>query len=771
METTAPTKFLFRDHQDTDDDRVSGAGSDDVSSVHTDDDFDGQDDEFQSMTAMGIKHLCSELVELKEESDEDFYKAILSDYTTFIRIFEEVGVMEHEMDQLKSHVSDQKKLVDDLMDGLHENLWMGEVNKARDDSDDELIYMSELDAHVAEVSETLDILLVENRLDEALTILEKENEDLLRMEEENEHPPDMLQPIKSLISEVEATVTLQLTRFAENPRISAPELQTTLARLKRLGNGSIVNQLLFKYYHHRIATGTRRLEHLSLSFHDGIYIRDLSKLVFSLVSQAAKSFRMLNGEEKSADTRELTQWAEEEMKEFAGTFSTYVKSISDINGGLLTAVHCMEFALSYCSLLEGQGIDLSDQLVDGIRPCMEEVLKIHVEHYKKVIRIFTASDDWILGKYLVSGILASRDSAASEGEYPECCYLSNSGRKLVTLLQAIVEDVSPMLVLQMQTSIFEGLRDIYMEYVALLKEAVTYDLSHNEDPEVDSPDMLTRQVSIVANVSAMEDLFCRMIESNVPGDGFDLCFSNVLEATDLLRSRFCQEFTSRVMSLGSDCCCHAEIREDEQSLGGFDGLTPSPFFQVLFLELRKLERLSEEEAFDSSRLPELLRELIEAAFAWLENTRTNLDSDAYVHDLVLRYRENPEQFAVDSRFLVEIAEQGGYFSEDPSALESLSNSIRHSANPTLQRNIDAAAKESVRRLLEFEEEEENKNLLHTLGASDTDHITTEAEDGKPPDVSSPRDVTNTPVVEEDSVTTTQSVVEGLHVIEDLEDQK
>jgi hypothetical protein len=66
---------------------------------------------------------------------------------------------------------------------------------------------------------------------------------------------------------------------------------------------------------------------------------------------------------------------------------------------------------------------------------MEDVLLIHVDHFKKVIGIFTATDAWVLGRYLLSGILNESCSSNVIGERPEYCLLTSSGRKFVTVLQ------------------------------------------------------------------------------------------------------------------------------------------------------------------------------------------------------------------------------------------------------------------------------------------------------------------------------------------------
>lgn len=66
------------------------------------------------MTGKGIKHLCSELFELKAESDEDFHGNLFSNYSAFIRIFEQLQGMENETMLLKTQILAQKRLVKGL---------------------------------------------------------------------------------------------------------------------------------------------------------------------------------------------------------------------------------------------------------------------------------------------------------------------------------------------------------------------------------------------------------------------------------------------------------------------------------------------------------------------------------------------------------------------------------------------------------------------------------------------------------------------------------
>jgi len=344
--------------------------------------------------------------------------------------------MEKELIKLKTQVSTQKGLVKELIDGVYLKLLSEETMESiiEESEMDEPPPSNQLEVHIDDILEILDTLLSENRIDEAIAILETEEENFKRVEVElGDVPSDVLMLYKSVISERKAMLTLESTLVAENPRISAPELQKALVGICRLGESHLATQLLLRYYHSRIARGIHDLQNSKVFLH-GVYIRELSRLVFSMISQAARSFMKLYGE-ASPFSSEFIQWVYEEIEVFAVSFARYVISVSEVSSRLSTAVESVQFALSYCSLLESQRLVLRPCLIEHVRPCMEDVLLIHVDHFKKVIGIFTATDAWVLGRYLLSGILNESCSSNVIGERPEYCLLTSSGRKFVTVLQ------------------------------------------------------------------------------------------------------------------------------------------------------------------------------------------------------------------------------------------------------------------------------------------------------------------------------------------------
>jgi hypothetical protein len=342
------------------------------------------------------------------------------------RILEEVTGVENELVQLENHFLSHQRLVNDLKDRIYPKILS--INSTIEESIDivEPSQPSELEAHINDVSEMLDILMSENKLDEALQLLESAYED-----EALSNSDDEILLYNTIITEKKSMLIKQLIQMVENERIEGQELKSALTTLCRLGDTQFSIHLLLKYYHLCIVTGTNNMQWSNSSLNE-IYIRKLARFVFSKISQAAKSFAMLCGE-TSPYASELILWSYEETKSFITFFHKFVKSTSEVSVGLSSAIKALKFAVLYCSLLDKtQKLVLLPYLVKHLCPCMEEVLNTHINHFKKVIPIFSVSDSWILEKYLVSGMFGG---AGSSTEQPDYCLLTSSGRKVLTLLQ------------------------------------------------------------------------------------------------------------------------------------------------------------------------------------------------------------------------------------------------------------------------------------------------------------------------------------------------
>ncbi|KAI4301060.1 hypothetical protein L6164_034377 [Bauhinia variegata] len=714
--SSAPRKFRFRDHREIQIPMQSEPSSD-ISSVSSASDSES---DIESMTGKGIKHFCSELLELKVEASEDLQKNIFANYSAFLRILEEVKGVENEIVQLKDYYVTHKRLVKDLIDHIYPNILSQEIiyPTLEDHTDVISSLPSELEVHINDVSAKMDIFLSENRVNEALDILESSNEYYQSIQFEDPSPHSEITLYNSLISESKSLLMLKLTKISEDPKTSAPELQKKLAGLCRLGDSQLAVHLLLKYYHSRILTGTHNLQ-WSKSSSNGIYIRELAKFVFCLISQAANGFVILCGE-TSPHASELMLWACEETKSYINCLEKYLKCISDLSGGLSTAIKAIQFAVSYCSLLENQKLVLRPYFVKHLCPSVEEVLHRHINHFKKVIAIFSSSDTWVLDRYLVSGILGGGCSSQAVGQQPDYCVLTNSGRKFLTLMQAIMEDISPLVALQMGVPVLSELMNLFSEYIIILERALTYGTNVTEkgSSRVKLAESLPQHVSILANLSTLVQFLSVMVSRIFRGTGHgdsqlrentsdasqprevdDFLFF-IEEGSNKLRDIFCEQFILTVLSSYSSHELFPSIHNNDR-----DSPMPSHFFQIFSLELRKLEQLTEENIFEVDWMTGLLRDLIESIFIWVSK---NKEIHSTAKENMNSESDDSKQFILDVQFLVEIGMFGGYFSNDPLLLLTFMKSTFLSAGIDPYRDVNddgwaiKAATETIQKLLDIE---------------------------------------------------------------------
>ncbi|XP_026389417.1 exocyst complex component EXO84B-like [Papaver somniferum] len=659
--------FRFRDPENSDD-----STSDEYSDSSID------ESRLESMTGKGIKRLCSELVELKRASDGDFQRNICSNYSSFVRIFNEVGTMENEFIHLKQHVLTQRKLVKNLTDGIYRDLVSEESIET---IIEESLYEEHYQPSNLEITETMDILLSEHRLDEALGILEIWIRPLKIIQSEENPPMQVLISYSSAILERKSRLVNQLALVASHPRVAAPELRKALAGLQRLGESQLATHIMLKYYHHRLLNGISSMQSSKEYLH-GIYFKELAKFVFSVISQGAKSFETLHGD-KSPYASEFIQWTREALEVFVIYFDKHVKSDSEINGRLSAAVAAVGISFSFCSLLEAQSITLQPCLVKLMRPCMNEVLKMHIDHFKKVVGIFTATDDWVLGKYLISGILNERALPMITGRELEYCMLTNSGRKLTSMLQGIISGVLPLIDLQMEISVLNGLMELFREYIETLVKVIPCKMNILDagGSRVILAQALSQQVSVLANASALVDIFSitfRSIFMDNQNFGFqsenmgsrgkelDTWIVAIQQISNQLTTHFCQQFVHRFMcpDAGSRIC--AETYTDSQEDSELDqDFMPSSAFQVLFLEMRGLKNLVRQIfVTEVWRVEELLKELMETVFVWLSNCQDFWKAIEDKSTINVQQSRGFEQFIVDMHFLLEISRFGGFFSEN-----------------------------------------------------------------------------------------------------------
>ncbi|XP_047955514.1 exocyst complex component EXO84B-like [Salvia hispanica] len=709
MDSTSRPRFRFRDHRQemADDSSSEGHTTADSSSLHTDDD---DQPHLHSMTAKGVQHLCSELLEIKQESDHDFQKNIFSNYSAFLMIMKDIQVLQTELLGLKSQASLQKRLVQDFSDKIYSTLVSDDTTMLRETLP---VEMTVLDVHAQNVSDILDSLVSERRLDDALALLEVESE-YVQYLRPDEYSSEQIMSYKSTISGKRSALADQLTLVARHPRVPAPELQKALLGLCQLGENHLANELLLQYYHSRIASGVYNLQPSKGLFPNVLYIQQVAKCVCSMISQAVRSYVSLNGETHPYSL-ELTRWAAEEMGLFAACFVRYIESISDISGRLSAAVDALRIGISYCSLLETQRILVKHSFLELVRPYIEGVMQLHIDHLSRVMSVVASTDTWVLDRYYVSGIMTGTSSAIID-QHPECFYLTNSGRKFVTLFQSVAEEISPLIAFEMESSVLKGIMDLLTAYVVILESAITGDTDavEKEGFKINLPETPTQGVIILANLSTLVQFSSSIIRNLFDGVHqlefeMDSYATLVQDIYSRLKSYFLDHFISNIFSPNAGHESSPEIPDDSCR---YLDLTPSVPYLELYLEIKKLEKL---ECIDVGWLMSLFSEVMDATFEWI-STKSEIWT---ITENLLLNRTKFVQFILDTQFLVEMARHGDYLSEKAKTISD--NMIFHVETSFLSAdsnddewpaNMATAALQKLQQLLENEDAADEEGSSH-----------------------------------------------------------
>jgi len=170
--------------------------------------------------------------------------------------------------------------------------------------------------------------------------------------------------------------------------------------------------------------------------------------------------------------------------------------------------------------------------------------------------------------------------------------------------QAIVEDISPLVSLQMGSLVISGITNLFTEYIAILERALAYETSSTEQgsPRMKLAESLRQQVSILANLSTLV-LFLSIMVKNIfsctdqaelqvlenlsvvhQHQGLNDFLLFIEEGSNKLRNVFCQQLILRVLrtyhrhEIFSDSHCNGRLEANT-----IHNSMPSGIFQVLFL--------------------------------------------------------------------------------------------------------------------------------------------------------------------------------------------
>ncbi|XP_024397574.1 exocyst complex component EXO84B isoform X2 [Physcomitrium patens] len=386
---------------------------------------------------------------------------------------------------------------------------------------------SQLEREAQAIPDSLDVLLAEKKINQALQILEEGDRLVAEAFHPNGHGGRMSSAAASqlqlALSERRARLAEQLAEATQQPFFRGSELRSALAALDKLGDGTRAHTLLLRSHHKRLQHNITGLRPSGTSY-GGAYTAALSQLVFSAIAQASRDSVAVFGEEP-AYASELVLWARSQTELFASLVKRNVLSSSAAAGGLRAAAECVQIALGHCLLLEDQGLALCPVLSKLVRPSVEQALDANLTRIEESVGALAAADDWVLSHpgAMLRGSYGTRSSyGAGHGSYVK---LSSSAHRFNFMVQDFLEDVAPLISMQLGGPTLDGLSMLFDHYVDMLIKAVP---SPGEDEEGGAPNGEVRkvrpattesqQLALLANVSALADEFLpRAASKLVPG--------------------------------------------------------------------------------------------------------------------------------------------------------------------------------------------------------------------------------------------------------------
>ncbi|PPD80447.1 hypothetical protein GOBAR_DD22620 [Gossypium barbadense] len=626
----------------------------------------------QSHTEKGIRKLCCELLDLKD-AVENLCGNRRTKYLAFLRMSEEVVEMEHELVELRKHISSQGIIVQDLMTGVCREL--EESNQENADTNDTPLdpkvddVQEEMDDPKKKFLEKIDVLLAEHKVEEALEALEAEEKNF------SGDSSTESSSYKSSFLERKAMLEDQLTEIAELPAVSANELKKALSGLIKLGKGPSAQLLLLK------SRGSRLQKNIegflpSCSVCPKTFPAALSRLVFSMISLTTRESGLIFGD-NPVYTNRVVQWAEWEIEFFVRLVKENAPPSETISA-LRAASICVQDSLNYCLLLESQGLKLSKLLLVLLRPYLDEVLELNFRRARKAVFDSMEVDENLpLSPHFVSAVSAFATSSNS--------LLVDSGMKFLYIISDILEQLMPLVVSHFGGNVLPRISQLFDKYMDALIRALPGPSDDDSLTELKETipfraETDSEQLAILGIAfTIMDELLPSMVvkiwspknENQEPGN--ENIVPNASTTTELkdwrrqlqysfdkLRDHFCRQYVlSFIYSREGKTRLNAQIYlggdgEDSQ----WDTL-PSLPFQALFAKLQQLATVAGDVLLGKEKLQKiLLARLTETVLMWLSNEQDFWgvfeDKSTPLQPLGL------QQLILDMHFTVEIARFAGY---------------------------------------------------------------------------------------------------------------
>eukprot|EP00250_Pteridium_aquilinum_P009650 c18827_g1_i1 orf=951-3221(-) len=625
----------------------------------------------QTMSEKGIKVLCSELLSLKKASAEEMRRSVYANYAAFIRTSQEISDLEGELLAMRNLLSSQASLIHGLADGAQlDSLPIGtNVTPEGSAFPEEQHLHSEDEMRLHTLPDTLDVLIAERRIDEALSAL-FDGEKLIANVSGREpvgHNSSLL--LQALLSERRARLREQLVQVARQPSTRGRELCTSISALYKLGDGPCAHTLLLTAHSQRLQNNAQELR-ASGTTYGGAYTTALSQLVFSTISQAAKDSQSVFGEQ-AAYASELVLWASDEAANFASLVKRHVLLSAAAAGGLRAAAECVQVALGYCSLLEQQGLALCPTLLKLFRPSVEQALQANLRHIEESVSVLAAADDWVV--YHAPGPAHLGNRAHVSSSLFTQSKLSSSAHRFQALIQDFFDDVAPLVNLQLGGLMLDGLVQVFESYIELLMMAVPAPLEATQMDHkiVKSAESESQQLGLLANASALADdvLPRAAVKLLRTPDRTTAASSRTPELrewrrrwqrmVDKLRDHYCRQQVVDLMFTEDEANFSVYFYLNLEDDNAYLEPLPSPIFQQLFFRLNKLSHVAAEVMAGRERMTAmLLMRLVETFVIFISDDQEFWEEMEDGHKTL--GQAGLQQFVLDMQFVIQVASHGRY---------------------------------------------------------------------------------------------------------------
>ncbi|KAM5566613.1 exocyst complex component EXO84A [Rosa sericea] len=640
-----------------------------------------------AMTEKEVKNLCSYLLELKRASAEEMRKSVYANYSAFIRTSKEIIDLEGQLLSMRNLLSTQAALVH----GLSEGVLVDSMSASHDDYDDEDTSdenrpLSETEKWFAEFLDTLEVLLAERRVNEAMAALDEGERTVYKAVDKRTITRAAFLSFQTTINGQRQRLVDQIAETMLQPSIGADELRSAVVALKKLGDGPRAHTLLLRSHCQKLQSNMKNLNSSTTSY-GGAYITTLSQILFRFIAQAASDSLAVFSEDH-AYTSELVTWAVKQTEAYALLLKRHVLASAAAAGSLSVAAECVHICLGHCSLLEARGLCLSPVLLRLFRPFVEQALSCNLRRIEQSSCALAVADDWfLLHPTIGTRPLGSASSLPSlSANQPK---LSSSAHRFNAMVQELLEDVAPLETLQLDGPALEGVLQVFNSYVNLLIHALPGAVESEEEVPiiVSMAETEAQQMALLANASLLADELLPRAgmkllpfqqgqtnrsmpemtprrgsdkQSRVPDPGREWK-RRLQRSVEQLRDSFC-----RLHALDLIFTEDGDTRLNAQMYTCMDESVepewfPSPILQELFAKLTRMANIATDMFVGRERFATiLLMRLTETVILWLSDDQ----------NFWAEIEEGPrplgplglQQFYLDMQFVLLFASQGRYLS-------------------------------------------------------------------------------------------------------------